>query len=79
MPMIVIPLGADQPDNARRVEASGAGTMIADPDVPSIQAAVKRVLADVEMRAAAGRIASEIAAMPSIDDAVFEFERLNAR
>ena len=77
VPMVVTPLGADQPDNARRVEATGAGIMLVEPDAPSIHAAVTRVLVDGEMRAAAGRIAGEIATMPSMDDAVHELQRLN--
>ena len=37
LPLVVVPLFADQPDNARRVEAVGAG-VIAEP--PGMRAAV---------------------------------------
>lgn len=79
LPMVLIPLTADQPDTARRVEETGAGIALFQPDAPSIRAAVERVLVDAEMRAAAGRVAREIAAMSSIDDAVHELQRLSQK
>ena len=79
LPMVITPISADQPDNARRVEEAGAGTTLVQPDAASLRAAMGRALADPEMRAAAGRIAREISLMPSMNDAVRELERLNPR
>jgi MGT family glycosyltransferase len=70
MPMVVIPLFADQPDNAQRIENAGAGVAVFEPDTSAVQAAIQRVLADIKIRKTAGRIAEEIASMPSVDDAV---------
>ena len=78
LPMILTPLGADQPETARRVEASGAGIALSKPDATSLRAAVEKTLVDPDIRAASGRIAGEIAAMQSMDDAVSEIQRLNS-
>ena len=78
LPMVVTPLGADQPDTARLLEACGVGTTLVEPDPSSLRAAIVRALNDAEMRAAASRIASEISAMPGVDAAVQAFERLVA-
>src|SRR5204862_6738478 len=70
VPMVVTPLFADQPHNARRVAAVGAGIALPDPDPATLRAAVERVLADVELARGARRIAEEIAALPPVDAAV---------
>ncbi|MGI9569094.1 MAG: glycosyltransferase [Desulfobulbia bacterium] len=70
MPMVVIPLFADQPDNAQRIEEAGAGVAVYEPDVTSIRAAIERVLTDTGIHETSDRIAEEIASMPSVDDAV---------
>lgn len=75
LPMVITPITADQPDNARRVEEAGAGTMLLQPDATSLRAAIGRALVEPEMRAAAARIAREMSVMPSMDDAVCELER----
>jgi MGT family glycosyltransferase len=78
VPLVVSPMFADQPYNARCVAAIGAGL-----DVPTgtaksedLRSALSRVLADASFRVAAQRIAQEIAALPPIDDAAIEIERL---
>ncbi len=78
LPMVLTPLGADQPETARRLEATGAGITMLEPDAPSLRAAVEKALVDGEMRAAAGRIAHEIAAMSSMDEAIGEILRLRS-
>jgi UDP:flavonoid glycosyltransferase YjiC (YdhE family) len=70
LPLVVTPLGADQPHNARRVAAVGAGIALPAPDAASLRAAVERVLADADFGRGARRIADEIAALPPVDAAV---------
>jgi UDP:flavonoid glycosyltransferase YjiC (YdhE family) len=70
VPMVVVPQGADQPHNARRIAAVGAGLALPGADAGSLGAAVARVLAVADFRRAARRIADEIAAMPPVEAAV---------
>ncbi len=72
LPMVVAPMFADQPYNASRVQAVGAGVAVTKPDASSLRAALERVLSDGSMRAAAGRIAAGMAALPTVDDAALE-------
>jgi MGT family glycosyltransferase len=76
LPMVIVPLTADQPDNARRVEAVGAGVTILDHDAMSLRAAIEQVIRDPTTRIAADRMAHEMAALATMDDAVRELERL---
>jgi UDP:flavonoid glycosyltransferase YjiC (YdhE family) len=70
LPMVAVPLFADQPHNARRVAAVGAGIALPAPDAAALRAAVQRVLGEADFGHGARRIADEIAALPSIDAAV---------
>jgi MGT family glycosyltransferase len=79
IPMVVTPISADQPANARLVEDAGAGITLVQPDKTSLRAAIERALAAPEMRAAAARVAQDMSSMPSIDDAIREIERLHVR
>ena len=67
VPMVVIPSFADQPFNARRVAALGAG--IALEGVDGLADAVRALLDDPSYRAAAKRIADDVARLPSVDEA----------
>jgi UDP:flavonoid glycosyltransferase YjiC (YdhE family) len=67
VPLVVVPLFADQPWNAARVGAVGAGVVSA---VDGIRAAVERVLGDGSYRAGARAIADEMRSLPPVDDAV---------
>jgi UDP:flavonoid glycosyltransferase YjiC (YdhE family) len=64
LPLVVLPLGADQPLNADRCHASGAGCVVdavtADPAL--IAGAISGVLADPSYRTAAQRLQAELAA-----------------
>jgi UDP:flavonoid glycosyltransferase YjiC (YdhE family) len=78
VPMVLLPMGADQPDNARRVVALGAGVAL---DVvrctpADVRAAVEAVLGTPAYRAAAERVRDEIAALPGPDAAVEALERI---
>ena len=74
LPLVVVPLFADQPDNARRVEAVGAG-VIAEP--PGMREAIDAVLAEPKYTRAAQRLAQEIAWLPPTDAAFEEGELLS--
>lgn len=63
-------MGADQPYNAQRIADVGAGLALPAPDLASLRAAIERVLVDPELQAGAKKMAADIAALPSLDDAV---------
>jgi UDP:flavonoid glycosyltransferase YjiC (YdhE family) len=80
VPIVFLPLFADQPANATRVTAAGAGLIVgpnADPeaamtepgvsDVAPLRVAIQAVLADNSFARAARRIGEEMSAVPDID------------
>jgi UDP:flavonoid glycosyltransferase YjiC (YdhE family) len=83
-PMVVVPLFADQPYNARRLAAVRAGVAV-DSDrkardqairplgehvTGKLRAAVETVLAEPSYREAAGRVAAEMRSLPAVDTAL---------
>ncbi|HKP58353.1 MAG TPA: glycosyltransferase [Polyangiales bacterium] len=70
VPMVVVPLGADQPHNAQRIAENGAGLALSKPDASTLRAAIERVLAEATFRDNARRLAAEIAALPKLERAV---------
>ncbi|HWM11012.1 MAG TPA: glycosyltransferase, partial [Solirubrobacteraceae bacterium] len=80
LPSVAIPMGADQPGNARRLEALGLAraleVMSATPD--EVREAVRAVLGDPSYREAAERIRDEIARLPGPDHAVARLNTLSA-
>ncbi len=74
-PLVVVPLFADQPVNAERVAAVGAGLAVA-PEAAAIRAATEEVLADPSYRETATAVAAEMASQAPVDDAVGELERV---
>jgi UDP:flavonoid glycosyltransferase YjiC (YdhE family) len=68
LPQVVVPLFADQPYNAERVTAIGAGLAVA-PRADSIRAAVTHLLDQGSFREASQRVAREMAGLPSTDAA----------
>jgi UDP:flavonoid glycosyltransferase YjiC (YdhE family) len=68
VPLAVLPLFADQPLNARRIAASGAGMVVND--VAQLGGAVRALLRDRRYRDRARRVAAEIRALPPVDEAV---------
>jgi len=77
VPLVVLPMGRDQPENAARVVAAGAGVRLRQGSSPSrIAAAVRRVLEDVSYRASARRLAAAIAEETTDDRAASELEQL---
>ncbi len=69
VPMVVTPLFADQPANARSVAAAGAGLSVTDGTDASLRAALLMVLSDPTYGIRAREIAVEMAAMNSMDAA----------
>ncbi len=78
LPMVLIPMGADQPYNAARCAALGVARILdaveATPE--TVRASVAMVLADPAYRRAAKRLQDEIAALPEPTQAVMLLERL---
>jgi MGT family glycosyltransferase len=67
IPQVVLPLFADQPDNADRVDALGAGIA---PGPDGVAEAVRAVLTDARYAARAADVAADIEALPDVDVAV---------
>ena len=74
-PLVVVPLFADQPVNAERVAAAGAGLAVA-PEPAAIRAATEEVIASPAYREAAEAVAAEMASHLHVDEAVGELELL---
>jgi len=77
LPQVLVPLFADQPLNAGRVAAAGAGLSVTT-EAGAIRSAVEEVLVESRFRERAGEIAAEMSAQPPADEAVAELERLAA-
>jgi UDP:flavonoid glycosyltransferase YjiC (YdhE family) len=69
VPQVVVPLGADQPFNARSIAASGAGLALNKPDAATLRSAIERVLGDPGFREAARVTSLEMSTLPTIDEA----------
>jgi UDP:flavonoid glycosyltransferase YjiC (YdhE family) len=79
VPMVVVPLGADQPENAVQLSRSGAALTVLAPDVSErLGAAVADLLGNRSYRAEAGRLRDEIARMPEPAAVVPTLEALGA-
>ena len=75
LPLVCIPIGADQPDNAARVVARGAGiSLTPDASPDQIGVAIQRVLDDPRYRAAAQRLAAVLANEDGTQNAADEIE-----
>ena len=74
VPVVAVPLFADQPDNAERVEAAGCGRRVS-PAADEVGAAA-RALADGSLPEGTVRVGRELAGLPPIDDAVPWLESL---
>ncbi len=72
VPCVVVPGFADQPRNAARLHAMGAGIGLAKwpAGLAGIGDAVRRVLEEPAYRVAAGRVARETAALPHVSEAL---------
>jgi UDP:flavonoid glycosyltransferase YjiC (YdhE family) len=81
LPSVLIPMGADQPQNAARCAQLGVAKVLdvigATPE--TVRAAVAEVLHETAYRRSAERLRDDIAALPPIADAVDLLERLAAQ
>ncbi len=79
VPLLVVPLDRDQPDNAARVVHAGAGIRLRkNARVGALRAATARVIGDPRYRAAAVRMAARLAAERDDNLVVDELERIAA-
>jgi MGT family glycosyltransferase len=79
LPVLIIPHGRDQPENAIRVTERGAGLSLrADAKVEEIRSAIRRLLDDPSFAAAASRLGEAVAEEVSESRAVPLLEELAA-
>lgn len=80
VPLVVIPIGAEQPYTAGRVEALGLGRAVAAEErtAPTIRERVEEVLREPRYARNARALAAEIRALPPLSRAVDLLERLVA-
>jgi MGT family glycosyltransferase len=78
IPQVMVPIAADQPDNAARCEAAGVARVVplAEATAASIREAALAVLADPSYRRAAERIRDEMATLSGPEHTVSLLERL---
>jgi UDP:flavonoid glycosyltransferase YjiC (YdhE family) len=77
VPLLCVPLGRDQADNAARVVASGSGLRLkASASVTALRSALARLISEPSFTRAAATLASAIATDVARDAAVAEFELL---
>ena len=78
VPMVVLPVNADQPRNAQRCADLGVAQVVApDERTPeAIRTATRAVLGDPSYRANAARLRDAISAMPGLEHAVELLEQL---
>jgi hypothetical protein len=81
VPMAVLPLFADQPYNAARVAALGAGVALphGPAGVAGMAEAVRALLADGRYAAGAAAVADDVRALPTVDTAAAILRELAAR
>ena len=71
-PVVVIPLFADQPANARAAEAAGAGLAVFTHHADEIAKAIRAVLTSESIHAGAQTVAAELASMHPMNEAIAE-------
>ena len=78
VPLVLLPLSADQPINARRVAELGAGLSLdgGAAGVQRLAAAVSRVLEEPCYRAAARRVAAEAATLAPVSEAAADLSAI---
>ena len=80
VPLIVVPLGRDQPDNAGRVVYAGAGIRLRkNATVSALRTAISRVIDDPRYHTAARHMAARLAAERDDNRVLDELEQVAAR
>ena len=81
LPLVLVPQGADQFDNAARCEAVGAAVVVRPEELTAaaVRLALKRVLDEPSFAEAARRVQAEIQAMPTAEEVASRFETYVAR
>lgn len=77
LPVVAVPLSADQPIHAERCRALGVGTVVAQADLTAgaVRSAVRRAVSDPRLRSAAAALGAEIRDMPGPGPAADALER----
>ena len=78
VPLVMLPIAADQPENADRCRDAGVARVL-EPDrrgAGDVREAAADILGDPDYRAAAARVRAEIAAMPDPAAVLLELEAL---
>jgi UDP:flavonoid glycosyltransferase YjiC (YdhE family) len=77
VPLVCIPIVGDQPDNAARIAAKGAGIRLrADAQAPEIRAALNRILLEPQFRASARRLGDTMSGVRAEATAADELEAI---
>jgi MGT family glycosyltransferase len=80
VPLLVVPMGRDQGDNAARVVARGAGLALADTgSEQEVAAAIRQLIAEPRFRTAAARLGASIAPDTNSPALVAEMEAMATR
>jgi MGT family glycosyltransferase len=85
VPLVVVPLFADQPQNARRVAEVGAGIAVEpqrddlEANIRPLRDAIRSVLEEPSYRERVRGLANELRAEPAVDEAVPLLEPLDRR
>lgn len=77
-PMVVVPLGADQLDNASKAQRMGIARVVHPPDATpeTLRAAIVEVLESRTQREPCDRLQHEVATMPGLHELTAELQRL---
>jgi UDP:flavonoid glycosyltransferase YjiC (YdhE family) len=80
LPLVLLPVAADQPENADRCVAAGVGIALASDgrSADDVERATRAILDEPRWRAAAARVSDEIASMPAPAEVLPALERLAA-
>jgi UDP:flavonoid glycosyltransferase YjiC (YdhE family) len=78
VPLIVLPIAADQPENADRCRDAGVGRILeaGERGADAVRSAATEVLGDPAYAAASARVRDEISAMPAPAEVLGHLERL---
>lgn len=76
LPLVVAPMFADQPDNARAVAATGAGVAVFDADVLRLRSGIERVTRSNEFSKSAQSVADEMTHMPDLEQAILKISKI---